>query len=78
MGNTAAQTLTDEQWEPIEKTLMEKTTHEWCAELFAIICKQISSAELPSPLDKILWGVRWAYIAGYRESLECAVATMAE
>jgi len=61
--------ITDEEWSKIQETLEEKMTYARCAELLEAIVDETPNNEELSPLDKVLWAVRWAYIIGQKEAL---------
>ena len=70
--------ITDEEWSKIQEALEEKMTYVRCAELLESIMDETPNTNESSPLDNVLWAVRWAYIIGHKEALTHLFTTAKE
>ena len=61
--------LTEAQISDIMKVMEEKTTMEWCAELFAQIADSLPETKEWNRLEKILLQVRMSYLSGFHDAL---------
>lgn len=63
--------LTKEELNSIIRYEADRLTYEATTELLLDIAQGTEKDESSSPLDRILWAVRMAYLVGFSKAAEC-------
>jgi len=62
--------LTDEALDKLSEAVQNQITYDWCFDTLRKIAEQTPDSQEQTPLDKILWTLRCAYLIGHRNAME--------